>query len=280
MNPAAGTWDGAWVTVAEPAAQQRLRKLGLGTVAATPHGAVLRLHPVEAAYAVQQGKLNVHDEGVLQDVADLVRDEKARNAFAVYRDLRERGLVARPTSTDAKDGGPAFDVWPRGTDTGNPSYRVVAVADDVPLDDATLLAAAQGQHVLAVVDVDGEVTHYRAEADDPRGQWTQPSETTPQQPARPAASSSGTFLQRVHADLTARHIAARSGLRYGSHLRAYKDEPGKEHADWLVHCSDGTMAWRDLAGSIRVAQNVRKAFLVALPDGARVRYIRLAWFRP
>ena len=72
-------------------------------------------------------------------------------------------------------------------------------------------------------------------------------------------------------------VVAKSGFRFGTHLRAYRGDPDEEHADWLVHCpGPGGLEWPDLSRGVRLAHGVRKRFLVFVEG----RFVGLEWFRP
>lgn len=85
----------------------------------------------------------------------------------------------------------------------------------------------------------------------------------------------------VYEALRAAGVVAKSGFKFGTHLRGYRGDPDASHADWLVHClaRDGKVPWADLARGIRVAHGVRKAFLVAVAADP-VRFVQLSWFKP
>ncbi len=92
------------------------------------------------------------------------------------------------------------------------------------------------------------------------------------------------LTEPVYCDLRARGVVARSGFRFGTHLRGYKDNPNESHAAWLLHCADADqhIAWPELSRGVRLAHGVRKEFLVAVthPTGGTVDYLSFAWLRP
>src|SRR5688500_8920986 len=85
----------------------------------------------------------------------------------------------------------------------------------------------------------------------------------------------------VYMDLRKRGVVAKSGLKFGTHLRAYRSDPDRDHAEWLIQCAapDARLNWSELARAVRVAHGVRKSFLVAEANEG-VLYVELAWFRP
>jgi tRNA-intron endonuclease, archaea type len=93
------------------------------------------------------------------------------------------------------------------------------------------------------------------------------------------------FVERLAAyrDLRGRHLVVKTGFKYGAHFRAYPRNPSNAHARYLIQAvpSDHVTAWPEVAGGVRVAQGVRKEFLVASvsPD-AQVRFLSLERIRP
>ena len=93
------------------------------------------------------------------------------------------------------------------------------------------------------------------------------------------------FFERLAAyrDLRGRQLVVKTGFKYGAHFRAYPRSPEHSHARYLVQAVPSThvASWPEVAGGVRVAQGVRKEFLVAgvRPD-AEVRFLSLERVRP
>jgi tRNA-intron endonuclease, archaea type len=93
------------------------------------------------------------------------------------------------------------------------------------------------------------------------------------------------FVERLAAyrDLRARRLVVKTGFKYGAHFRAYPRNPEHSHARYLVQAVPAThvAAWPEVAGGVRVAQGVRKEFLLAAvrPD-APVAFLSLERIRP
>jgi tRNA-intron endonuclease len=93
------------------------------------------------------------------------------------------------------------------------------------------------------------------------------------------------FFERLAAyrELRDRALVVKTGFKYGAHFRAYPRSPEHSHARYLVRAAPAThiASWIEVAGGIRVAQGVRKEFLVAgvHPD-AKVRFLSLERVRP
>jgi tRNA-intron endonuclease, archaea type len=87
----------------------------------------------------------------------------------------------------------------------------------------------------------------------------------------------------AYADLRARHLVVKTGFKYGAHFRAYPRNPTHAHARYLIQAvpSAHVATWPEVAGGVRVAQGVRKEFLVAgvAPSGP-VRFLSLERIRP
>jgi len=154
--------------------------------------------------------------------------------------------------------------------------------DDRVLVDDEVAAAAYSEREATGTRVGGRLvlSFVEAEALRRRGVLSVSSEVT----ARARAQQP--HFERtlpVHLDLRLRGAVPKSGLKFGTHLRAYRGDPDREHAEWLVHCAAAgdVLHWSELARAVRLAHGVRKTFLVAaVGDGGRVEYVALSWFRP
>jgi len=103
--------------------------------------------------------------------------------------------------------------------------------------------------------------------------------------ARRARRLDPRFSERLAAyrDLRARRLVVKTGFKYGAHFRAYPRNPEHSHARYLVQAvpTDHIATWPGVAGGVRVAQGVRKEFLLAgVAPGAPVRFLSLERFRP
>lgn len=93
------------------------------------------------------------------------------------------------------------------------------------------------------------------------------------------------FAERraAYADLRARRLVVKTGFKYGAHFRAYPRNPSNAHARYLVQAvpAGHVSAWPEVAGGVRVAQGVRKEFLLAgVAPAAPVRFLSLERIRP
>ena len=165
-----GKLDGTSVLVADERAASTLYNKGSHGVPESGGG--LRLSLMEAAYLVDAGRLDVEDDqGGTIDLEDLVSaGGKADSAFEVryivYRDMRERGYLVKPSTTSGVD----FDVFPRGGSPKDPARKwLLAVSERTSFKTEPFLemlhrAEGFGRRVLiGVVDEEGDVTHYVAQ---------------------------------------------------------------------------------------------------------------------
>jgi tRNA-intron endonuclease len=89
----------------------------------------------------------------------------------------------------------------------------------------------------------------------------------------------------VYRALRERQLVVKTGFKYGAHFRAYPRNPEHAHARYLVHAVQDRFEapWSEIARGVRVAQGVRKEFLLAgvtqTPD-ATVRFLSLERVRP
>jgi tRNA-intron endonuclease, archaea type len=93
------------------------------------------------------------------------------------------------------------------------------------------------------------------------------------------------FFERLAAyrELRGRALVVKTGFKYGAHFRAYPRSPEHSHARYLVQAAPAThvASWPEVAGGVRVAQGVRKEFLVAgVRSDAHVRFLSLERVRP
>lgn len=80
----------------------------------------------------------------------------------------------------------------------------------------------------------------------------------------------------AYRELRARGLAVKTGFKYGTHFRAYAEDPETAHAEFLAHAlPEGfTCPWPDVAGVVRLAHSVRKTILFV--SGARVLQLERA----
>lgn len=87
---------------------------------------------------------------------------------------------------------------------------------------------------------------------------------------------------KVYKDLRDRGFIVRPGLKFGSDFSVYRYGPGIDHAPFLVtvYSSDTTLLGVDLVRAGRLANSVRKKWVIAilLKDGS-IRYLVFTWYK-
>jgi tRNA-intron endonuclease len=313
--------DGNTVLVAEPLGSRLHGRHLVGDLG--PKG--LRLSLVEAAWCLLGGRLAIDGVGSVGELLGRSRDGQTEVDHLAYADLRERGLVVRHA-------GASLAVLPRGAGLdAPPSYTVRPFSERTPITAKEL--AASSQSVLALVDDDGAVTHYRLDAGKPEG--VRPVGKLPpatglllrdrvlvEDPSVREAwqaegigvpHGAGLVLSLVEAEhlrrrgvlglegkadlakalpdldllvtayeaVRASGALCKSGFKFGTHFRAYREDPDDAHAEWLLQAvrPDADLDWSDLSRAIRLAHGVRKTFLLAVATKP-VRFLSFSWFRP
>lgn len=136
-----------------------------GAFGAPQSGGAILLDLVEALYLVEHNRLLVegHDPAsLLRHASALESDFEVR--YIVYRDLRNRTFVVKPSSFLD------YNVYPRGALPGRAAstHLVRCVSERGSLDGAAVLAEAerarahQKMLLLALVDEEGDLTYYEA----------------------------------------------------------------------------------------------------------------------
>jgi tRNA-intron endonuclease len=87
----------------------------------------------------------------------------------------------------------------------------------------------------------------------------------------------------IYRDLRHSGLIPKTGFKYGTHFRAYEGDPSSTHARYLLHAvpPDFETSWPELSRAIRLAQGVRKSFLLSwTADGKTPTYLSLQRIRP
>ncbi len=87
----------------------------------------------------------------------------------------------------------------------------------------------------------------------------------------------------AYRELRGRQLVVKTGFKYGAHFRAYPRNPDHSHARYLVQAVPAShrAAWPEIAGGVRVAQGVRKEYVIAgVAAGPSVRFLSLERIRP
>ena len=86
---------------------------------------------------------------------------------------------------------------------------------------------------------------------------------------------------RVYKHLWQKGLIPKTGYKFGSHFRVYREEPDKGHAPYLVHVLpiDYVSTWTEISRAVRLAHSVRKQMVFACV-GENVDFIRLKRVTP
>lgn len=318
----------------------------------------LELDRYETVYLTEMGRLEVADaRGRPMAWSALLRLAVGAEAgfsvrYLVYRDLRQRGYVARSAAPAV-----TFAVLPRGGVLQKTparfwvqpySERQAFALSDV-FDLAERAQGAKKTLLLAVVDEESDLTYYRVRRPTPSGSlparplperaeaWLTEDRVVLFDPAAVEALGKGlaygsrvgarlelSLLEAAHLQATGqlelravpsgrkipeasllrrarrlddrfderaatyrtlreRGLVVKTGFKYGAHFRAYPRNPEQAHARYLVQAvpQGHTSTWPEIAGSVRVAQGVRKELLLGEVDAhGSVRFLGLERVRP
>jgi tRNA-intron endonuclease len=89
---------------------------------------------------------------------------------------------------------------------------------------------------------------------------------------------------RVYKDLREKDLVVKTGFKFGSHFRVYKNVQGLEiipHSEYLVHAipKDHVFHLQAVSRAVRLAHSVRKQMVFAYSDD-EVRYLEICRLRP
>lgn len=305
---AQGVLEGDAVIIRDEAQANRLHNKG--AFGEPQSGNALRLSLAEAAYNVQNERLDVAGA----DFADLVRDDVT---YLAYADLRDRGLVVRHDGHQflvwRRGEGPKQAPWFTFTATSERDPMkaaslqpgVVGVVDEDGVVTHYLVETAEPEGVVqgadlaardadvlrdcVLTDPDGLAEEFIGTPHGERrivsfteAQWLHERGVLSLPGLEAAARERQHHFDRtlpVYTDLRRRGVVAKSGFRFGTHLRGYRGNPDEGHAEWLIQCADPdeAMHWSEISRAVRLAHGVRKTFLIATTEP---RYLALSWFRP
>jgi len=88
---------------------------------------------------------------------------------------------------------------------------------------------------------------------------------------------------QVYKDLKERRFSVKTGFKFGSDFRVYDKIRGIEdlpHSKYLVSIMDEIrVPMYEIAGAVRLAQNVRKKMVFAFKNGEENRYLQIEWVK-
>jgi tRNA-intron endonuclease, archaea type len=205
-----------------------------------------------------------------RDVVDLAELGRWAEAGAVVGIVDEDGAVTHYRAATS---------WPEGNCLPGklPPAEGRLLADRVLVEDAGAAKAYREREFLGTPHGDGLFLSFtEAEALRQRGLLAIGSDLPKK------ASQRQLHFQRtlpVYQALRANGVVAKSGFRFGTHLRCYRGDPDQGHAQWLVHCTGEGTHWSELSRAVRLAHGVRKSFLAAFGQGKETLFVELAWLK-
>ncbi len=163
-----GILSGTKVIVVESNLKSFLREKGFGE----EKGGRQEVSLIEAVFLMDCGKMDVSNGQKNLNFEELIKtgnraEENFYSKYAVYKDMRERGLLVR---TGLKFGAD-FRVYDRGSTigTGHSKYLVHVVPEEYSCSFPELVRAIRLSQnvnkdmVYAIVDEEGDITYYRVD---------------------------------------------------------------------------------------------------------------------
>jgi tRNA-intron endonuclease len=88
---------------------------------------------------------------------------------------------------------------------------------------------------------------------------------------------------QVYKNLKNRNFSVKTGFKFGSDFRVYDEIKGIEdlpHSKYLISVvGDEKMPLYQIAGSVRLAQNVRKKMIFAFKERGEINYLLIEWVK-
>jgi len=189
-----------------------------------------------------------------------INDFKENNLeYYTYRDLKERGLIVK---SDEK----GLRLYDRNTSTKSAASAIVYSYNFQNNIDFTKVIKELETNIdrrtqIGIVDNEGDVVYYIADLI----QW-------PETKLKKGKENSNNDPKMK--ELVDKGYQVNSGLKFGTHYRVYNYE--SEHAPWLIHITEKSHNWLDVARMIRVGHGVNKIIVLAYEK----YWISLKWTKP
>lgn len=86
---------------------------------------------------------------------------------------------------------------------------------------------------------------------------------------------------RVYKELRDKGYVATPGIKYGCDFAVYENGPGRDHAPYVVQILSEKeyLSAAEIVKAGRLASTVRKAFIIAVVNEERVRFVEFNWWR-
>ena len=223
-----------------------------GNTGTPQSGGNLLLTSYEALYSNFRKDIMLTDN----DVKELEGDKLD---YYTYRDLKERGLVVK---SDEK----GLRLYDRNISTKGAASAIVYTynfQDKIDFNKVIreLEENFERRTQIGIVDNEGDVVYYIANLVRwPKTKLKDNVENINEDPKMKELVDLG---YQIH-----------SGLKFGTHYRVYNYE--SEHAPWLIHITQKSHNWLDIARMIRVGHGVNKIIVLAYEK----YWISLKWTKP
>tara|TARA_B100000586_G_C20006241_1_gene382640 strand:+ start:332 stop:901 length:570 start_codon:yes stop_codon:yes gene_type:complete len=187
---------------------------------------------------------------------DLQRDNLE---YKTYRDLKERGLVVKADHNSLR-------LYDRNTSTKGAASAIVFsyyFENNINFEQviSEIKKNLDRRTQIGIVDNEGDVVYYIADLIE----W-------------PGTKMKEGFTNKNNDPkmklLVDKGYLINSGLKFGTHYRIYNYE--SEHAPWLIHITESSHTWLDIARMIRVGHGVNKIIVLAYES----YWISLKWTKP
>jgi len=179
--------------------------------------------------------------------------------YAVYKDLKERGLVIKVEEQGLR-------LYDRQTSPRGPASAIILIKRFEDIIDFTDIINEINRDLerrvqVSIVDSDNDVVYYVAKF-----------VTWPKTKLKDDEKSS--IGDPIMKELIEKGYQINSGLKFGTHYRVYNYE--SKHAPWLIQKIDDGMTWLDVTRMVRVGHGVNKTIVLAYKG----HWISFDWIRP
>ena len=223
-----------------------------GNTGTPQSGGNLLLTSYEALYSNFRKDIMLTDN----DVKELEGDKLD---YYTYRDLKERGLVVK---SDEK----GLRLYDRNISTKGAASAIVYTYNFQDKIDFSKVIKELEENFerrtqIGIVDNEGDVVYYIANL--VRWPKTKLKDNVDNKNEDPKMKELADLGYQIH-----------SGLKFGTHYRVYNYE--SKHAPWLIHITQKSHNWLDIARMIRVGHGVNKIIVLAYEK----HWISLKWTKP
>ena len=179
--------------------------------------------------------------------------------YAVYKDLKERGLVVK-----IEDYG--LRLYDRQIPVKGPASAIILIKKFENIIDFSDIIEELGKNLerrvqISIVDSENSVVYYVAK-------FVSWPKTKLKDDAKPSVDDVSMK------ELIEKGYQINSGFKFGTHYRVYNYE--SKHAPWLIQKIDDSMSWLDVTRMVRVGHGVNKTIVLAYKE----YWISFDWIKP